>query len=170
MREREFCRILPKKLGQRLREAGFAEWEGLQELRLRAERPIQVKQNNRLYFLSKKTFLPQREAKGAAVLAKAELKECISFLSAYSLYAFEDELKQGYLTIAGGHRAGFAGKAVLEKGELKTQHHINGLNIRIARDVKGCAEKLMPFLLEGDRFCHTLLISPPACGKTTLLW
>ena len=28
---------------------------------------------------------------------------------------------------------------------------------------------MLPYILDKGRFCHTMLISPPACGKTTLL-
>ena len=61
------------------------------------------------------------------------------------------------------------GKAVLEGGEIRTLRQINALNIRIAREIKGCAYKILPFLMEGGTFCHSLIVSPPGCGKTTLL-
>ena len=78
-------------------------------------------------------------------------------------------MRQGYLTIEGGHRVGFCGKAVLENGEIRTLRQINALNIRIARERKGWGETLLPLLLEKNTLCHTLLVSPPGCGKTTLL-
>ena len=70
-------------------------------------------------------------------ISMADLRETVSLLSGYSLYAFEEELRQGYLTIEGGHRVGFCGKAVLENGEIRTLRQINALNIRIARERKG---------------------------------
>lgn len=97
------------------------------------------------------------------------MKACVSLLSAYSLYAFAEEIRQGFLTIEGGHRIGFCGKAVMEDGKIKTLHPISSLNIRIAREVKGCADHIFPYLFDNGRFCHTLILSPPGCGKTTLL-
>ena len=73
------------------------------------------------------------------------------------------------MRIEGGHRVGFCGKAVLENGEIRTLRQINALNIRIARERKGWGETLLPLLLEKNTLCHTLLVSPPGCGKTTLL-
>ena len=64
-------------------------------------------------------FLPAADEKGMRI-SMADLRETVSLLSGYSLYAFEEELRQGYLTIEGGHRVGFCGKAVLENGEIRT--------------------------------------------------
>lgn len=102
-------------------------------------------------------------------LTTTDIRETVSLLSAYSLYAFEEELRQGYLTMEGGHRVGFCGKAVLENGEIRTLKQINALNIRIAREQKGWGEYILPDLMEEGRVCHTLIVSPPGCGKTTLL-
>lgn len=57
----------------------------------------------------------------------------------------------------------------MKQGEIRTLRQINALNIRIAREIKGCASKLLPALLEDGDFCHSLIVSPPGCGKTTLL-
>ncbi len=113
--------------------------------------------------------MPAESSESCIRISKADIQETVSLLSAYSLYAFEEELRQGYLTIEGGHRVGFCGKAVLEGGEIRTLRQINALNIRIAREIKGCASRILPFLMEGGTFCHSLIVSPPGCGKTTLL-
>ncbi len=93
----------------------------------------------------------------------------MEYISNYSLYAFEEELKQGFITITGGHRVGIAGKAVLEENRIKSIKHISFINIRLSHQIKGCGEKVIPLLMEEGNCCHTLIISPPCCGKTTLL-
>ena len=102
-------------------------------------------------------------------ITAADLRETVSLLSAYSLYAFEEELKQGYLTVAGGHRVGFCGKTVMENGEIRTLKQINGLNIRIAAEKRGWGDAYLSDLMEEGHVCNTLIVSPPGCGKTTLL-
>ena len=81
----------------------------------------------------------------------------------------KSELRQGFLTIQGGHRVGVAGKILMEEGKVRSIRYISFLNIRLAHQVEGCADKVMPFIVENGEVCHTLIISPPCCGKTTLL-
>ena len=157
---------MPEKLRKILPRPLLAE---LQEVRLRCGQPVLLKTAAGCFSLSEEGRLLPSPWKDGIRISAADLRETVAILSGYSLYAFEEELRQGYLTIDGGHRVGFCGKAVLEKGELRTLRQINALNIRIAREQKGWGEEILPWLMEGDAFCHTLLVSPPGCGKTTLL-
>ena len=100
---------------------------------------------------------------------RCELMETMEYIAGYSLYAYEDELRQGFLTIQGGHRVGVAGKILMEEGKVRSIRYISFLNIRLTHQVEGCADKVMPFIVENGEVCHTLIISPPCCGKTTLL-
>lgn len=158
-------RALPKKCREIKTEVLFLQTE---EIRLRCGRPVQLKKTDGNYFLRENGTLSRDPKEGIVILA-GDLRESISLLSGYSLYAFEEELRQGYLTIEGGHRVGFCGKAVLEQGQIKTLRQINALNIRIAREKKGLAEGILPYIHKNDVLCHTLIVSPPGCGKTTLL-
>ena len=153
MKAEEVWRILPRRIREKMKESDF---EGMQEIRLRCGQPVLLKEEKRMHMLEGK-------------LSAAEIRETVSLLSGYSLYAFEEELRQGYLTLEGGHRVGFCGKAVMEDGKIRTLKQINALNIRIAKEQRGWGEAFLPYLLEGERFYHTLIVSPPGCGKTTLL-
>ena len=153
MKTEAVWRALPRRIREKIREK---ELEHVQEIRLRCGQPVLLKEEGRIRLLEER-------------VSAAELRETVSILSAYSLYAFEEELRQGYLTIEGGHRVGFCGKAVMENGEIRTLKQINALNIRIAREQKGWGEMILPDLMEGERFYHTLIVSPPGCGKTTHL-
>lgn len=155
MKTEAIWRALPCRIRENITQA---ELEQIQELRLRCGQPVRLRQGGVLRCLADER-----------PITTAELREAVSFISAYSLYAFEEELRQGYLTIEGGHRVGFCGKAVMEEGEIRTLRQINALNIRIAKEQKGWGEEFLPLLMEAGRFCHTLIVSPPGCGKTTLL-
>ena len=153
MKAEAVWRALPRKVRENLAD----DWaEDVQEIRLRCGQPVALRKNGKMHFMEE-------------VISGADLRETVSLLSAYSLYAFEEELRQGYLTVEGGHRVGFCGKAVMENGEIRTLKQINALNIRIAGERKGWGEVFLPDLMEEGRLCHTLLVSPPGCGKTTLL-
>ena len=112
------------------------------------------------------------ETKGCFVKAE-DLKETMEYVSGYSMYAFEDEIRQGFITIQGGHRIGLGGRTVVQNQEIRLMKFISFLNVRIAHQIIGCADDLMGFLYQKEagesRFLNTLLISPPRMGKTTML-
>ena len=87
----------------------------------------------------------------------------------YSYYDYEDDLASGFVTIEGGHRIGICGRTVIRDGEPAMMKEISSLNIRFAREIPGCSRKVMPEILQAKKICNTLIISPPGCGKTTLL-
>ena len=158
---KELMLVLPKRIAEEIISAEELKiGHTLQEIRIRNKRPLVIKTEKG------ETVLGEGVNQ---VVSESEMNAVVARVSAYSLYAFEEELRQGFLTIAGGHRVGFCGKAVLEDGKIKTLRKISSINIRFAREVIGCGERWMPYLYEGDRLCHTLIISPPGCGKTTLL-
>ncbi len=159
-------RALPRRIREVLPEESLVD---VQEIRLRSGQPFLLKKAEGVFSLQKSGGLLFAPWEKGIRISTADLRETVSLLSAYSLYAFEEELRQGYITIEGGHRVGFCGKAVLENGEIRTLRQINALNIRIAREQKGWGEQFLPCLIEEDTFCHTLIVSPPGCGKTTLL-
>lgn len=112
-----------------------------------------------------------RELGKGLIVEKEDLEKTMQIISQNSLYALEEEIKNGFITLPGGHRVGMAGQVVLEKGRVKTLKHISCLNFRCGREVKGAANALLPYLISGrgGRPYHTLLVSPPRGGKTTLL-
>ena len=93
----------------------------------------------------------------------------LEYISNYSLYAYEQEMKQGFITIEGGHRVGMTGQAIIENGKVKNLKHISSVNVRMSHEVLGCADKVFPYIANNRSLYHTLVISPPRCGKTTLL-
>lgn len=140
----------------------------LQEIRMRMNQPLILIINGKEIFLGKKGKLTN-QLEEAYYVEKRELYETIEHVSSYSRYAFEDEIRQGFITVSGGHRVGLAGKVTVENGKIKTIHYISFLNIRFTHEVKGCADCIIPHLYEDGNVLHTMIISPPGCGKTTLL-
>ncbi|MDD3394078.1 MAG: stage III sporulation protein AA [Anaerotignum sp.] len=157
----EIWKLMPNDVGKRIKEESALQHEQIQEIRLRVLRPLFIKTNKNKYFL--------KDGENDWIVTNRHIKEAVEKLGGYSLYAFEEELKQGYLTVSGGHRVGFCGRAVLEEGRVKTLRQVSSLNIRIAGEITGCAEQWLPYLFENNGLCHTLIVSPPGCGKTTLL-
>lgn len=143
--------------------------EMLQEIRLRANKPIIVIRKGRECFLDENgTFTDNRG--NACYVTEKELDALLKHICHYSPYAFEDEIRRGFITVAGGHRVGIAGQVVLEgESAVRTIKHISYMNIRISHQIKGVADRILPYIYENGRIKNTLIISPPGCGKTTLL-
>lgn len=105
----------------------------------------------------------------AYIVTQKDIKEVMDYISNYSLYAYEEELKNGYITVEGGNRIGISGKTVIDNTGIVTIRNISSINIRIAKEFIGCSDKYMDKLYEQNELCHTLIVSPPCCGKTTFL-
>ncbi len=124
----------------------------LREIRLRAGKNIILITDNNTY----KTNL---------YASKEDIISVIQNASCSSVYAFVEEIKNGFLTLKGGHRIGICGRTVVKKDEVTNIVDFSGLNIRIAKEIKGCANNIYE-ISKGE---STLIISPPGCGKTTIL-
>ena len=158
--------IMPRGIKESLARLTTLNAGIVQEIRIRTFKPLIIVMNNEEYGLT------DRGLEGIAkshVVTYDEVQAILQFLSGYSLYALEEEIRQGYVTVEGGHRIGIVGKAVVEDKKVKTLKYISGFNIRLSHEVLGCGSKVLPYMLSRDKVYHTLIVSPPKCGKTTLL-
>ncbi len=163
-----FLRLFPKERRPFWKYVA-AEADKVQEIRLRANKPILVLFQGQEWYLTYEGK-PTDKQELSCCIEEGEMEALLEHICCYSLYAFEDELKQGYITVEGGHRIGVAGQVVLEEdGSIRHIKHIKYMNIRIAHQVKGVAYNVLPFLYKQGHLKNTLIVSPPGCGKTTLL-
>lgn len=99
-----------------------------------------------------------------------DMQNLLRQLMKYSYYAYEEDLSKGFITIDGGYRVGVCGKAVMENGKVSLLRDISSMNIRYAKELIGCSDKILHYVIsENDEIHNTLIVSPPGCGKTTLL-
>ena len=161
---RLFCLPIAEAVNHLLRNQG----DGLQEIRIRAGKPLAVSIKGQNRFLSPRGQL-LKTPEGALRVDWNMILKCLEFMSGSSLYAFENEMQNGYITVEGGHRIGMVGKTIIQNGHVSGISPIAGLNVRIAHEIKGCGEKVLPQLTDGGMLQHTLIISPPGGGKTTML-
>jgi len=131
--------------------------ESAYEVRVRVGKPLTVE-------------TPKERHICAGVKASlSDIDKCIGFFCDHSLYSFEKELSEGWITLKGGHRAGFTGTAVIRGGRVSTIKDISSINLRIASEHKGIAEKLMSLTAFEKDFRGMLILGPPLSGKTTML-
>lgn len=160
-RKRQILQVLARPIRSIVEDEAL-DFEKVQEIRLRIGKPLIVVYDNEEH------ILPHGQGEGHLV-TKEEIRETLEYTSHYSLYAYEHEMKQGFITIEGGHRVGVMGKAILENDHVKNLQYISSVNIRMSHEVLGCADRILPFITKNRQVCHTLVISPPRCGKTTLI-
>lgn len=143
--------------------------ECVNEIRLRAGQPLIVLIDNEECFLDCNGNIINTE-ENSYVVSVNEIRETMEYISNYSMYAYEEEIRHGYITVAGGHRIGICGKAVIENNTIKTLRYISFINIRIAHEIENCSNKIIGKIYkDSETIYNTLIISPPGRGKTTLL-
>ena len=161
MRNDRVMRVLPRNVRIALSREQLND-SYVQELRLRVGKPLLMVYGGRERMI-------RNERDGPYIVTKEDVREMLEYVSNFSLYAYEQEMKQGFITIEGGHRVGITGQAIIENGRVKNLRYISSINLRMSHEALGCADSVFPYLTQEGQLCHTLIVSPPGCGKTTLL-
>ena len=130
----------------------------LEEIRMRVNQNIILKYNNKEVVVDYKTL-------------SKEILETLQIISENSIYSYQKEITQGYITVKGGHRVGITGNCVIENGQVININYISSLNFRIARQIIGCSNNMIEDIIdkENKTVYNTLIVSLPGAGKTTLL-
>ena len=159
---------MPERIQKKLNHAVFLEELQVEEIRLRADAPLSVGILGENCFVTEMGGITNHE-KDACRVSKDEVQTAFLAICENSIYAHLEEIRQGFLTLKGGHRVGICGKAVVENGKIKTFREISSLNFRIAQQMFGVADTLTESLVSGLAVQSALIVSPPQTGKTTLL-
>lgn len=151
------CQILKyfsEGIRNELKTENFSE---IEEIRLRTSKPIIIRKN-------------KGETVQKYIVTIEDMLETLQLLCDNSIYSYQNQICNGYITIKGGHRVGISGTIVMEKEKVINMSYISSLNIRIAKQIIGCSDKLLPYLVTmQNSIFNTLIVSPPGEGKTTIL-
>lgn len=147
-------KVLPEKISSEILNVGSNSQ--ITEIRLRVNKRVIVITSNVEVFLS-------------YIITLNDLLDILIKISKNSLYAIQNDINNGYVVIKGGHRIGICGEVVIQDGNIKNIKYINSMNIRVSRQLMGCADKVMDKIIENGILMNTLIVSPPGCGKTTML-
>lgn len=150
----DILKVLPEKISSEILNVGSNSQ--ITEIRLRVNKRVIVITSNVEVFLS-------------YIITLNDLLDILIKISKNSLYAIQNDINNGYVVIKGGHRIGICGEVVIQDGNIKNIKYINSMNIRVSRQLMGCADKLMDKIIENGNLKNTLIVSPPGCGKTTML-
>ena len=130
--------------------------QDIEEIRLRTNKPIILKNSNGNNLL-------------IHIVSKKELLETFQKVCEQSIYSYQKQICEGFITIKGGHRVGITGSCVIDNGKIININYISSLNFRIAREKKDVSKKILKYILNENNVNNTLIISKPGCGKTTIL-
>lgn len=145
----------------------------VREVRLRVNRPVVIVCKDKTFFVQQNghvvdTLCNMRE--DVLISLREDIDETINIMSEYSLYTHQSELKNGFITVVGGHRIGICGTAVvLPNDEISFVREITSMNIRIARSIDGCGDPVVQLALKDGKQSNVLVIGAPSSGKTTIL-
>ncbi len=157
----EILRYFPNSIYSLLRNTLMQDknlQKDLQEIRIRVERAILLKTRQADIIIDYQ-------------ISNTEILQILEKLCENSIYAYKNQICNGFLTVRGGHRIGIAGTAVEENGRVINVKYITSLNFRIAREVINCSNHLLKQIIdmENNTIYNTLIVSPPGKGKTTML-
>lgn len=130
----------------------------IEEIRIRVNKKIILKSRN-------------KDVRVSYVVENNEIMYILEKICDNSIYAYKNQIIQGYITIKGGHRVGIVGTCIVENEKIVNIKNITSLNFRVARQIKGAGNKIAIEIInkEQNRIYNTLIVSPPGKGKTTIL-
>ncbi|WP_231514932.1 stage III sporulation protein AA [Oceanobacillus salinisoli] len=152
----EIIRLFPDEIRQAIQTKIGKRWDFLQEIRIRLFQPIELIFDRNIEWIH---HVKPNKKDGIFI---------VNQLSEFSLYRMTDELRDGYITIEGGHRVGIAGRVNTIGGSVKALQYITFFNIRIAKQKIGAATSILPYIYD-KQYRNTLIVGAPQTGKTTLI-
>lgn len=168
MKDKTICNtFLSKEVCDLMESLGLKGHE-IQEIRMNIGQPLMLRAKGKEMILHKHGGVAENY-QDVFWVTEEMLRQTFSFICKHSVYAYEEEIRQGFITIEGGHRIGLIGQAVMEGDKVKNIKYVSGLNIRLARENIGCGEKVIHMIADKHNIFNTLIVAPPCAGKTTLL-
>lgn len=151
-------KYFPDKIEKKIAEEILDKFDMLEEIRLRVQRPIILKFNDGEKIIK-------------YTVTTEEILSCLQMICENSIYTYQNQISEGFITIKGGHRVGITGSCVIEDGKVININYIYSLNFRVAKQVVGSSTKLLKHVLdfENNQVFNTLIVAPPGAGKTTVL-
>lgn len=122
----------------------------LEEIRIRAGNPIILKLGNNEMVLKYK-------------MNSEEILNILQLFCSNSIYTYQNQICNGFITIPGGHRVGISGSVVIKDNNVINISNFFSMNIRVAREVENCSNSILGHVLdiEKNTILSTLIVSPP---------
>ena len=148
----------PESMAKAINENIDNRLNKLEEIRVRVQKPIILK-------------FDYIEKVIEHIVTYDEMLSILQLICENSIYSYQGQIAEGFITVEGGHRVGIAGSCVIENNKVINIDYINSLNFRISKQIIGCSNYILKYILDipNNTILNTLIISSPGCGKTTIL-
>ena len=146
-------RILPKNISSLI---NIEKINQLQEIRIRVNRQAILKYDNEEEIID---YIPQEK----------EVLSILQMICENSIYSYQSQITNGFITLYGGHRVGITGNIAMKDNKITNINYISSLNFRIAKEIIGTSKSIINHVISNNEINNTLIISKPGCGKTTIL-
>lgn len=149
-----FPEEISKEIEEYFKDDSEEKNKTIEEIRLRADKPLILKFNKEEVIL--KSIVTQE------MILKTLQKVCDN-----SIYSYQNQIVEGFITVKGGHRIGITGNCVVENNKVSNIIYVSSLNFRIAKQIKGVSKKILKYVLdlENNNIYTTLIVSPPGIRK-----
>ncbi len=159
--------ILCDELAETVRKIPERKKSLIQEIRLRVHKPVTFSYGSETLFADSSGKILYSYSDKVYTVSKRNIYDTFRRICSYSVYSHQNDIKNGFITVHGGHRVGICGTAVVNDGKISAVSDISSLNIRIARQIFGVSEELVSKLCPLKN--GVLIVGAPSSGKTTLL-
>ena len=139
-----------------IKEININNYKLLEEIRIRVNRPIILKFNNETRRID-------------YLVGTEDILRILEYITENSIYSYQKQICEGFITLRGGHRVGISGNVVMENNKIININYIYSLNFRISKEIIGVASNIGKEIYNNGNIKNTLIISPPGAGKTTIL-
>ncbi len=147
---RNILDYFPEAISNILQENIDNNTSSLEEIRIRVQKPIILKFNNMEKIIK-------------YLISADEILSILQLVCENSIYSYQNQIAEGFITIDGGHRVGISGTCVIENQKVINIDYINRLNFRVSRQIIGCSEFIIKNILdiENNSIFNTLIVSSP---------
>lgn len=164
----DVIRIMPLRIREVISQYLYRETDLIQEIVFRSLRPVCIYKKGRMYYLTENGCLTESaDMQKLLVCTERDITDTFNSACCFSVYSHINEIKEGFLTINGGHRVGICGTAVVSDGQIINLRDVSTVSVRVAREVRGSGEDITQKLINSSR--GLLICGSPCSGKTTVL-
>ncbi len=143
--------------------------DNLREITVTSGNPVVYWVGNEMYFKDRYKGNLTKNSMDAAKVTDEYIEDVLNNITECSPYVYERSMAEGYIPYKNGIRVSVFGDGYLNTDGESLFRKINTISFRISRIISGVSKKCIDYITDGVTVFNTLIVSPPGCGKTTLL-